>query len=507
MKKYFKRVIAFIAVMMSLFTLASCKNDGDLKMGKEALALKSQLDSLTYLNNGTVDACVIDSIMAGYYTNQSGDFDGLEIANIELLTEKFGIAAKKGSYTKIDKINEALYAIKDDKMQVIAHEFGIESEISLEGSYTPTTSSDDSWNKLASQGKAVIGFTYYAPIAYNNGGGLTGYDIELAREVFKWLNTKYMTSISVEFMEIEWSAKETLLANGTIDFVWNGLTITSEREANMCISEAYLNNRQVVVIDKKNHDKYQSIESLKDAVIAFEAGSAGDSIVRGDSKQKTWPTLFEGFGITLSIFAITLIFSLPLGLLLAFAVMSKLKPLKYVVKGFIWIIRGTPLMLQILLVTFIPLLFRISNKDITTALDIKTVQLLFIYAAIAFSINYSCYFSEIFRSGIESIPKGQFEACKVLGLNKAQTFFKVILPQVIKRIVPPMSNEIINLVKDTALASIIGVVDLLVAANHLVNNLAIYTPLIWAAMFYLVFNGLLTFVFGRIEKKLSYYEV
>lgn len=507
MKKILIRLLLLFLMFVPILGLSSCRKDDDLEIGKECLALKSQLDALTYLNNGTVDACVIDSIMAGYYTNQGGDFSELEIADINLLTEQFGIAAKKGAFTLMDKVNEALYAMKDNKMAVIAKQFGIESEISLEGTYTPSGSTDNSWSKTASQGSVTIGYTYYAPMAYEVGSSLTGYDIELAKETFAWLNTKYGTSISVQFQEIEWSSKEILLANETIDFVWNGLTITPEREANMCISAPYLNNRQVVVIDKKNHDKYTDVDSLSDAVIAVEAGSAAEEIIKGDVDNSVWPNLFSGFGITLSLFAITLVFALPLGLLLAFGAMSKFKPLKYLVKGFIWVIRGTPLMLQILLVTFIPLVFKISNKDITVALDIKTVQLLFMYASIAFVINYSCYFSEIFRSGIESIPKGQFEASKVLGLSKAQAFFKVILPQVIKRIVPPMSNEIITLVKDTALASIIGVVDLLVAANHLVNNLAIYTPLIWAAMFYLVFNGLLTVLFGRLEKKLSYYEV
>ncbi len=274
----------------------------------------------------------------------------------------------------------------------------------------------------------------------------------------------------------------------------------------MCISEPYLNNKQVLVV-KGDASKYNSIDDLKKMTIGFESGSAGETVVLGDYKEQVLPSLFEGFGITLALFSITLLFSLPIGLLLAFGSMSKHKPLKAIVKGFIWIIRGTPLMLQILLVTFLPLIFHLKNKDITSALNIRTVQLLFIYASIAFVVNYSCYFSEIFRSGIEAIPKGQFEACKVLGFSKTQTFFKVILPQVIKRILPPMSNEIITLVKDTALAEVIGVVDLLVAANHLVNNLAVYTPLLWAAVFYLVFNGLLTILFGKLEKKLSYYEV
>lgn len=218
--------------------------------------------------------------------------------------------------------------------------------------------------------------------------------------------------------------------------------------------------------------------------------------------------LLQGFGVTLALFAVTLILSLPLGLAMAFGSMSKFKPLKYFVKGVIWVIRGTPLMLQILLVSFIPLyLFGIMNKDISIFFGISTKTLLFVFVAIAFVINYSCYFSEIFRSGIESVPQGQYEAGKVLGMTKNQVFKKVIFMQVVKRIIPPMSNEIITLVKDTALAQILGVVDLLNAANHAVNDFVVLSPLVYAAVFYLVFNGLLTLLFGWAEKKLSYYKI
>ena len=218
--------------------------------------------------------------------------------------------------------------------------------------------------------------------------------------------------------------------------------------------------------------------------------------------------LLQGFGVTLCLFAVTLILSLPLGLAMAFGSKSKFKPLKYFVKGVIWVIRGTPLMLQILLVSFIPLyLFGVMNKDISIFFGISTKTLLFVFVAIAFVINYSCYFSEIFRSGIESIPQGQYEAGKVLGMTKRQVFKNVIFMQVVKRIIPPMSNEIITLVKDTALAQILGVVDLLNAANHAVNDYVVLSPLVYAAVFYLVFNGLLTLLFGWAEKKLSYYKI
>ncbi len=218
--------------------------------------------------------------------------------------------------------------------------------------------------------------------------------------------------------------------------------------------------------------------------------------------------LLQGFGTTLLLFAVTLIVSLPLGLLISFGSMSKLKPIKLFCKGLIWVIRGTPLMLQILLVSFLPkYIFGVLNKDVALFLGISTKSLLFIFVAIAFIINYACYFSEIFRSGIESISQGQYEAGKVLGMKKSQVFTKIVLMQVVKRIVPPMSNETITLVKDTALAQILGVVDLLNAANHAVNEFVVLTPLVYAAIFYLIFNGLLTLLFGRLEKKLSYYKV
>lgn len=218
--------------------------------------------------------------------------------------------------------------------------------------------------------------------------------------------------------------------------------------------------------------------------------------------------LFEGFGNTLSLFAITLVLALPLGLLLAFGSMSKFKPLKWLVKILVWIIRGTPLMLQILFVSFVPrYLFQVPTKELAASLHISINDTMFLFVALAFVINYACYFSEIYRAGIEAIPAGQYEAGKVLGLTKNQTFFKIVLMQVVRRILPPMSNEIITLVKDTSLAQVLGVIDLLNAAKIAVNDFVILTPFVYAAVFYLIFNGLLTLLLGWIEKKLSYYKV
>lgn len=204
--------------------------------------------------------------------------------------------------------------------------------------------------------------------------------------------------------------------------------------------------------------------------------------------------LLKGFGENLKLFALTLLFALPLGLVITFCTTSKFKPLKYVAKTFVWIIRGTPLMLQLFVVLYVPgLLLGIPIKVRFTA------------ALIAFVINYACYFSEIYRGGIESIPQGQYEAGQVLGMTKGQIFFKVVLMQVVKKIVPPMSNEVITLVKDTSLARVIAVAEIIMAADRFSARGVIW-PLFYTRLFFLIFNGLLTIIFGKIEKKLDYYR-
>ncbi|MBQ1942542.1 MAG: amino acid ABC transporter permease, partial [Clostridia bacterium] len=215
--------------------------------------------------------------------------------------------------------------------------------------------------------------------------------------------------------------------------------------------------------------------------------------------------LLQGFGNTVLLFAVTLVLALPLGLIISFGSMSKFKPIKFVLKVFIWIIRGTPLMLQILLVSFLPkYVFASTTKAWAAALGLSVQNMLFVFVIIAFAINYACYFSEIFRGGIESIAKGQYEAGKVLGMTKSQIFSRIVLFQVIKRIVPPMSNEIITLVKDTALSNSIGIVEIILQAK-LFTQQAIW-PLFYSGVFYLIFVGVLTLLFGHIEKKLSFYK-
>lgn len=204
--------------------------------------------------------------------------------------------------------------------------------------------------------------------------------------------------------------------------------------------------------------------------------------------------LLEGFLQNCYLFGATLLFSLPLGLIISMGSMSKIKILKFITKAFVWVIRGTPLMLQLFVVFYVPgLLFDTPMKSRMTA------------ALIAFVINYAAYFSEIYRGGIESISKGQYEAGQVLGMTKSQIFFKVVLMQVVKRIIPPMSNEIITLVKDTSLARVIAVSEILMQATDFTSK-GIIWPLFYTALFFLAFCGILTLLFNYIEKKFDYYR-
>ena len=224
--------------------------------------------------------------------------------------------------------------------------------------------------------------------------------------------------------------------------------------------------------------------------------------------------LLQGFGTTFKLFALTLIFALPLGLIFSFFSISKFKPVSAFMKIFIWIIRGTPLMLQLIVVFYGPGLVGSWAENMLAVTDNAVIQWLstwngldrFPAVLVAFVINYSCYFSEIYRGGIESIPKGQYEAGQVLGMTKTQIFFKVVLLQVIKRIIPPMSNEIITLVKDTSLARIIAVYEIIWSAQVYIKSEGLIWPLFYTGAFYLIFNGILTVVFRKIEKKLDYFK-
>ena len=214
--------------------------------------------------------------------------------------------------------------------------------------------------------------------------------------------------------------------------------------------------------------------------------------------------LNTGFLQTLKLFAVTLLGALPLGLIIAFGSMSPFKPLSYLVKIIVWIIRGTPLMIQLLIVYFFPGL--VLNNPIWGSGESGR----FLAAAVTFIFNYACYFSEIYRGGIQQVPVGQKEAGLVLGMTNRQIFFKVTLLQMIKSILPPVSNEIITLVKDTALARIIALQEIIWAGQAFMKGShgiagAIW-PLFFTAIYYLVFNGILTVLLGRLEKKLNYFR-
>ncbi|MBO4219740.1 MAG: amino acid ABC transporter permease [Clostridia bacterium] len=223
-------------------------------------------------------------------------------------------------------------------------------------------------------------------------------------------------------------------------------------------------------------------------------------------------SLMEGFGVSVQIFGLTLLFALPLGLVISFGSMSRFTVIKVPVKVFVWIIRGTPLMLQLIAIFYGPGIIgkwaqQIETRNfITDFLSSWAVIDRFTAVIIAFIINYACYFSEIYRGGIESISKGQYEAGQVLGMTKPQIFFRIILLQVVKRIVPPMSNEIITLVKDTSLARTIAVYELIWNAQEFIKSKGLLWPLFYTAAFYLLFCGLLTLLFNFIEKKLDYFK-
>ena len=206
-------------------------------------------------------------------------------------------------------------------------------------------------------------------------------------------------------------------------------------------------------------------------------------------------SLLDGFWMTFRIFALTLVISLPLGLVVSFGSMSKFFPLRALTKTVVWVVRGVPLMLQIFIVFYVPGL--VFGAPISSRFNA---------VIIAFSINYACYLSVIYRGGIESISRSQYEAGQVLGMTKFQIFFRIILLQVIKRIAAPMSNEIITLVKDTALARVIMVVEVIKVAERFVNTKQLIWPLFYTGVFYLIFVGILTLLFGYLEKRLSYFR-
>ncbi len=285
MKKLFTRILALVLGITCLFTATACgKSDNDLAIGSELITFDSQLDALTQLKAGTVDAVVIDSVMAGYYEVE-GDFVG-EIAivdNLVLAQESYGIAGRKDDKAFMSKINEALIMLNAaGVVDTIAQTFGVQDSLALDGATNPYQSAtDNSWNEIMAEGEIVVGYTVFAPIAYTKAGRFTGFDTELARAVVAYLNETYSLNIALTFQEIDWDSKESLLATGTIDLIWNGLTITDERAAAMCISVPYLYNKQVAVVKASEVGNYSDVDSFGDAIMGAEAGSAGESVIKG----------------------------------------------------------------------------------------------------------------------------------------------------------------------------------------------------------------------------------
>jgi ABC-type amino acid transport substrate-binding protein len=284
MKKVAK-VAGLVLAVGCLASVAACGGEKDtLAIGKSYLVADKQLSALTNLDKGFADVAVIDSVMAGYYT-VTGDYaDKMQIVEgVVLAEEEYGIAAKKGNQAFMSKINEALIALRETKYTEIATEYGLTASVALtaETQNPYANATDNSWEEVKTSGTIVLGYTEFAPIAFKENDVWTGFDIDLANEVVAWLNAEYELSLTLELQEIDWNAKEALLENGTIDLVWNGMTITPARAENMCVSVPYLYNKQVAVVMKEDAAKFTSVESMKDAIMTAETGSAGEEVIKG----------------------------------------------------------------------------------------------------------------------------------------------------------------------------------------------------------------------------------
>lgn len=290
MKKLMIAVISIALVLSCVLGAAACSDDNaeNYLFGKETIKVSRQLDILTGMKTGSADIGVMDSIMAGYYLSNSDFKNTLEVLPFYLSEEEYGIGAKKGNEALISKINEAMIALyKNGTMTEIGETFGLENEILVNDKTTDRRAgaTDQSWSKVVSSKKLIIGYTEFAPIAYNENNKFTGYDIELARAVVAWLNETYSTQIEVEFSEINWDLKTNLLNTGSIDLVWNGMTINEERQEGMCLSIPYLSNKQAILIKKADKLKYDltSLDAFKasasKAIVYVENGSAAADIM------------------------------------------------------------------------------------------------------------------------------------------------------------------------------------------------------------------------------------
>ncbi|MDD3171170.1 MAG: transporter substrate-binding domain-containing protein [Bacilli bacterium] len=274
----------FIIIAGLLFILVGCSTKSELVFGKELVKTNAMIDILTELNSKTSDVGVMDSVMAEYYISQDTSFSDklMIIEDLVLAEEEYGIAARKeGAYTAAIISNTLAALANDGKVDEIAQKYGLENGICIDENYNAdlnTVEGKDDWDYITNKGKIIVGYTVFAPIAYEEGKELIGFDIDLARAVFTELG------IEVVFQVINWDTKEFELDSKTIDLIWNGLTINEERQESMAISIPYLTNKQVAVIRKEDSSKYQSLDDMKDAIIAVESGSAAQSCVEGSDE-------------------------------------------------------------------------------------------------------------------------------------------------------------------------------------------------------------------------------
>lgn len=290
MKKKMVLAVAIVAVIVCMtiaFTACNTGNNDGILFGSELLRLTAQVDILQNLDTGTADIGIMDSVMAGHYLTH-GSYVG-KIAALNLFTfpaEEYGIGAKKGNDALIGKINEALIVLAGNgTFASIATEYGLQNEVLVDlDTVNPNASAtDNSWNAIAQSGSLVIGYTVFEPIAYPENGELTGFDVELAEAVVAYLNDAYGSNVEIEWIEIDWSTKQTQLENGTLDLVWNGMTLTDEVKNGMSTTVPYLANRQTLIIRSEDAEKYADMRSFfinaKDAVVAVENGSAADLLM------------------------------------------------------------------------------------------------------------------------------------------------------------------------------------------------------------------------------------
>lgn len=280
MKKVGK-VLGLVLAASCVMGMATGCNEENLLIGKDYVVAQDQLTALMNVDKGDADVAIIDWVMAGYYMS-TGDYkDKLQIVNGLTISEdeEYGIAGRKEDKAFVSKINEALIALYGNGSYAeLVSEYGLTESIALTANTTNpyANETDDSWKNIQTKGKFIVGYTEFAPIAYKVDGVLTGFDIELAKAVATYLD------VTVEFKLIQWAAKESELNGGSIDLIWNGMTITEERATNMCISVPYLYNKQVAVIRKEDAGKYTTKESMAEAIMTAEGGSAGETVIKGE---------------------------------------------------------------------------------------------------------------------------------------------------------------------------------------------------------------------------------